>query len=323
MPTGISIHVGLNELNEKHYNGRFPLSGCLADAQAMHDLAGDAGFEPRLITAEAATTQAVKNAIADACPRVGSDGMLLLTFSGHGSRVKDLAEHGRLVDRHDVGDGWDESWCLYDRQLVDDELFACWADFPRGVRILVVSDSCLSAGMIRSGSRAPALAPATATGSGTGAESEGPGPELKVGNPKPKWDPLELEKGPAAVKAAPVTRSLGPRRRALAPAVSRRVYFRNFSIYDNVQRDIHKHPPRPVAAEVMLLAASEDNQAARDGEHNGAFTAALLEVWNGGKFQGDYRVLHDQIRQRLLGVQTPRLLALRRPAFADQRPFTI
>jgi metacaspase-1 len=33
---------------------------------------------------------------------------------------------------------------LYDRQLVDDELYDLWQDFKAGVRILVLSDSCHS-----------------------------------------------------------------------------------------------------------------------------------------------------------------------------------
>jgi len=38
----------------------------------------------------------------------------------------------------------DETWVLYDRQLVDDELYKIWSKFKPGVRILVLSDSCHS-----------------------------------------------------------------------------------------------------------------------------------------------------------------------------------
>ena len=41
----------------------------------------------------------------------------------------------------DEADGLDETWVLYDRQLLDDELHALWAGFALGVRILVLSDS--------------------------------------------------------------------------------------------------------------------------------------------------------------------------------------
>lgn len=342
MPTGISIHIGLNELDAAHYRGLHPLRGCLGDAHAMHDLAKDAGFEPRLITGKAATVDAVRNAIAEACPLVGSDGILLVTFSGHGSRVKNLvagrdkaAASGSLadgpagavegvvepagVDRFDTGDGWDETWCLYDRQLVDDELYACWTDFPRGARILVVSDSCLSAGVVRGAKTSP-----TAPSSEHGAEES---PK----EPRPMWDPLELDAPPATPSATPPTtrsarsrgtRSAPLRQRALQPVVSRRIYQLHRKTYTEIQRNVRERPWRPVVAEVLLLAASEDNRPAMDGETNGAFTAALLEVWDGGNFQGGYREFHKAIRDRLT-AQVPRLLALRKPAFAHQRPFSI
>ena len=38
----------------------------------------------------------------------------------------------------------DETWVLYDRELIDDELYALWGTFQTGVRIFVLSDSCHS-----------------------------------------------------------------------------------------------------------------------------------------------------------------------------------
>ena len=38
----------------------------------------------------------------------------------------------------------DETWCLYDGELIDDELAELWAHFAKGVRIVVLSDSCHS-----------------------------------------------------------------------------------------------------------------------------------------------------------------------------------
>lgn len=320
MPTGISIHVGLNHLNEAHYKGLHSLSGCLGDAQAMHGLAQAAGFDARLVTGEDATAQAVLDAIEEARPRVGSDGMLLLTYSGHGSRVLDRAEHGRAHDRFDHNDGWDETWCLYDRQLIDDELFACWAGFPEGARILVVSDSCFSGGMVREARPAP-------------------GPRLSRrtlwGVPVVPESAQAVESGPAGgtvATAVPVRRRTlrggavrggRQRRRALSSSAYRAVYFRNHALYDEVQREVHSTPPRRVVAEVILLSASGDQQTAADGDTNGAFTAALLEVWNGGAFQGNYLDLHRELRERLVPGQHPQLIALRTPSFLLQRPFTI
>jgi len=67
--------------------------------------------------------------------------IFFLTYSGHG---------GQLPDKNgDEPDGQDETWCLYDGQLVDDELYAKWAKFKPGVRIFVLSDSCHSGSVVK------------------------------------------------------------------------------------------------------------------------------------------------------------------------------
>jgi hypothetical protein len=43
----------------------------------------------------------------------------------------------------------DETWCLFDGELLDDELHELWARFTRGVRVLVLSDSCHSGTVTR------------------------------------------------------------------------------------------------------------------------------------------------------------------------------
>lgn len=50
---------------------------------------------------------------------------------------------------NDEPDGLDETWVLFDRQLVDDELYAAWLLFRPGVRIFVLSDSCHSGTMTK------------------------------------------------------------------------------------------------------------------------------------------------------------------------------
>jgi hypothetical protein len=67
---------------------------------------------------------------------------LFLSYSGHGGQVPDL-------DGDEENDGLDETWCLYDRMLIDDELFKLFSHFVAGVRIFMLSDSCHSGSVAR------------------------------------------------------------------------------------------------------------------------------------------------------------------------------
>ena len=88
-----------------------------------------------------ATAEAVSNAILGAAKTLKSGDLFFLTYSGHGGQVKDT--------NGDEADGMDETWVCYDRQFVDDELYDLWAQFKRGVRIVVLSDSCHSGTVLR------------------------------------------------------------------------------------------------------------------------------------------------------------------------------
>ena len=114
---------------------------CEADANDMYAISGGRGLSAsRLLTAEA-TSAAVTDAIKDAATRLAAGDLFVLSYSGHGGQVTDVSG--------DEADGLDETWVLYDRQLLDDELYALWAGFAPGVRILVLSDSCHSGSVVR------------------------------------------------------------------------------------------------------------------------------------------------------------------------------
>jgi hypothetical protein len=74
----------------------------------------------------------------------------------------------------------------------------------------------------------------------------------------------------------------------------------------------------------LFLSACLDNQKAADGPQNGAFTAALLNVWNNGGFTGNYNQFIDKIKEPFKNSrQTPNLTPFGSPDFRTQRPFTI
>jgi hypothetical protein len=143
MAKGISIHLGLNSVDPAHYNGwDGQLNACEQDANDMQRIAEAKGFESTLLLTKEATAEPVSEEIRRAASELGSGDMLFLTYSGHGGQVPD-------TNGDEKGDAQDETWVLYDRQLVDDELYALWAGFKPGVRIFVLSDSCHSGSVTR------------------------------------------------------------------------------------------------------------------------------------------------------------------------------
>src|SRR5438105_1203282 len=127
MARGLALHIGVNQLDWGHYGGpeQPPLESAEYDAMAMMELARKAGFDVAdLLLSEGATRAAVIESILWAAGELSSRDILLLTFAGHGGRVPDT--------NCDEDDGYDETWCLYDGQIVDDELYALWAEFAPG-----------------------------------------------------------------------------------------------------------------------------------------------------------------------------------------------
>lgn len=142
MARGTSLHIGLNLVDPGHYDGwSGPLNACEADAHAMAAICADRGFSARKLLTRDATRQAVTDALAAAARDLVSGDTLVISYSGHGGQLPD--------QNRDEDDGLDETWCLFDGQLVDDELYQLWASFAAGVRIAVFSDSCHSGTVVK------------------------------------------------------------------------------------------------------------------------------------------------------------------------------
>ena len=142
MPKGRAILIGLNSVNPAHYDGwSGPLNACEADAESMREIAKAQGLTVTALLTKKATRDNVTKALAAAAKTLGDGDFLLLTYSGHGGQVPDI--------NSDEDDSLDETWCLYDGQLIDDELSTAFAEFKHGVRIFVLSDSCHSGSVIK------------------------------------------------------------------------------------------------------------------------------------------------------------------------------
>ena len=151
MARGRSLHIGLNRIDPSHYGTDGALAGCLNDARDMEAMASALGYDPRpSLLDEQATVVAVKAAINAASADLEAGDLFLMTYAGHGGQVPDT-NGDEVADAlgGGAGDGKDETWCLFDRMLTDDELYTLLGGFRPGVRVVVVSDSCHSGTVTR------------------------------------------------------------------------------------------------------------------------------------------------------------------------------
>ena len=286
--TALSLHLGLNAVDPVHYGGwSGELGACERDAVDMGALAKSQKMKPTVLLTKAATRAKTIAAMRAAAKTLKKGDLFFLTYSGHGGQVRDVT--GEEDDKRD------ETWCLFDGQLIDDELYFELARFASGVRILVLSDSCHSGTVTRD-----AMAP-----------------------------------GMGGVKT-----------RQMPPDVAEVTYEKNKDFYDGLQKDIAKQAkrsqdPDSVLASLeldtritavesnfkpaaILISGCQDNQTSLDGDPNGAFTGALLKVWNNGTFVGDYSRFHKQILKGLPASQTPNLFPLGAAGkFLKQQPFMV
>jgi len=140
MAHGISLHVGLNNVDPAKYAGwDGKLIACENDARDMEQLAAQAGFEDRttLLTSDA-TVENVTGELRKAARRLKAGDILLFTYSGHGGQVPDANGPADEPDR------LDETMCLFDREYIDDELYRELEGFAEGVRVLAIHDCCHS-----------------------------------------------------------------------------------------------------------------------------------------------------------------------------------
>lgn len=283
MAKGFALSIGLNSVNPSHYQGwSGPLNACEADAKDMAGIAKSSGFNGKALLTKQATRGAVLKTLKDAAGKLRSGDIFFLTYSGHGGQLPDL--------NNDEPDGQDETWCLYDGELVDDEIFQALSKFAKGVRALVLSDSCHSGTVTKE-------IYYSARGSFPQAANV---PGVSHGDSKVRY-------------------------RAMPPQVALRTYRANKAQYDKILKSVKPNVADDVKASVLLISGCQDNQLSADGDFNGLFTSNLLRVWNGGKYKGDYKNFHKNIVKLMPPDQTPNYFRVgtQNNAFETQKPFTL
>lgn len=288
----LSLHLGLNTVSPAAYAGWDGLlAACEFDANDMAGIARSRGMKPTVLLGKKATRKAVLAALRSAAKALKSGDFFFLSFSGHGGQVPDT--------NRDEPDRKDETWCLFDGQLIDDELYLELSRFAAGVRVLVLSDSCHSGSVTRAASPPPPP--------GQRSKLMPPAVAQRVYAAHQKFYD-DLQKGVAAASAKAV---IDPDA-ALAQVASSVPAAQALQV-------VGRFKPS-----VLLISGCQDNQTSMDGEHNGAFTEKLLRVWDHGKFTGNYLSFHARIRAALPPSQSPNLFALGpAAAFTKQAPFTV
>ena len=340
---GYALAIGLNKVDPAHYDGwDGALAGCEPDAEVMFAIAKQQGLKAeKLLTADA-THDALLARLERYAEELDSGDLLVVSYSGHGGTLPD--ENG---DEQELtpGDLLDETWVLYDGQLLDDELAAAWSKFKRGVRILLFSDSCHSGTVLK-----------------CVMSDFGSPPLLRVRELNERWrierrptlvNPRAILDGAAmqdALRKRPGLRDrIGPIDRGSPDVQPPATEPEEIAIFENrsmpfstmvatygKNRDLYRHrgaaAPKEseldIQATVILISGCQDDQYSTDLGFNGLFTWRLNEVWNSGNFAGDHQAFHKAIREKVLASnssQDPnyKTVGVPNPEFEGEKPYTV
>jgi len=133
-----ALHIGIND-----YAGtQNDLRGCVNDANKWKDTATRRSFTSFVTLLDSKATRSnVKKEIQKIISDSKAGDTLLITYSGHGSKVQDLDG--------DELDNVEETLYLYDGNLIDDEIREMLSKIAEGVKAVIISDSCHSGTVTR------------------------------------------------------------------------------------------------------------------------------------------------------------------------------
>ena len=133
-----SLHIGIN-----NYPGtNSDLNGCVNDAMTWKEELHKRGFEWQdLLLDYQATRKGMMDAIADIVVASKAGDLTVITYSGHGTYVRD--------ENSDEPDKRDEALCPWDMDktgevITDDYLYDVFKAADKDARIIFISDSCHS-----------------------------------------------------------------------------------------------------------------------------------------------------------------------------------
>lgn len=328
----VSLHIGVNRVDPAGYGGwSGPLSGCEADAETMESIARAEGLAVNTLRTAQATSHNVLGSIAQIAGALQAGDFFLLTYAGHGGQMPN--DNGGDPE----ADSMDETWCLYDRQLLDDEIEAALAAFQRGVNVVLLSDSCHSGSVYRMVA-APTFQQVVETERSYASLKAAFYADLAVGRPGPGDQPFESVPRPQS--AAPLELvSAGGTRAAGAPGLPvldlderadsgtrsgggsvdgtgvmtrnmpmdalERLWKSQRSMYQQIRQAAASRSP--VRANGLSISGCMDNQLSQESGGHGVFTTVLDRVWNSNRYMASYEAFHREIVSNMAPSQTPEL----------------
>ena len=328
-PSGMSIHVGVNFVDESHYGSAFPLSACVNDANAFRDVARSLGYNDLVFLNEQATTANFAAAMRQAATNLFSGDSLFVTFSGHGSQLTNTSSD-------EEADLLDETLCFYDRMFLDDEIFALLSEMRPGVNITMLYDSCHSATVSKvvvvkdeeELHRQKSMRAMTRRVSSFD-------PDLRDGVSQDDatddlrfvpFDPRKLQNAldgdrTSQISKTPITEKevmeihdvIEEIKREIDDSTIKRIvdsnpiYEANAALYDAVKVVVGQREQNTLDCYVVALSACQDNQTTLDGSVNGLYSGNVLSAWLGGRFTGSIRQLHDHLVSESPANITPAL----------------
>ena len=313
---GLSLNLGLNTLDVGFYPNAPELRGCHRDAVAMAFIADKTGFEqPIVLRDDEAKYDEVKRHIRWAARELEDGDFFLFTMATHGTQLEDYSGTSE--------NGKDDAWCLFDRIVLDDELYSWFREFDPGVRILAIIDSC------HAGSANKALQLAR---------------DLETGVAKLPHMPNKQEVDIAVQR---LKNHATQARGFLARPVRGDKVGDNFTLIRALPTDIAEKIARTHGESIskeskraggnndremptaLVMRASQPQEVAIDGNSNGLFTWALVNAMKKGP-KADYRQLFGKVTEALRvgrAPQQPRMFTFGDEKYGDdferESPFAV
>ena len=317
----LSLHIGLNQIDPAVWGEGNELVNCINDCDYYTQVAIDHGFTPTILKDSEATGARVTAEICKASSDLSDGDYFLLTYAGHGSQVPD--------EDNQEDDGMNETWVLYDRHMVDNEIYRMWSYFQPGVKIFVLSDSCHSGTLMRLimkevKPQIRKISPLSRTFKLEAKKGGRDIQEMEMSKDniirKIRSFPKDRSTDPDKKRAATTGKiRLLPIRNSLENYVQHRDLYRNIMLLAGDKRDIF------IDASLLYISGCQDNQTSGDGPEgtNGTFTGNLKRTWNDGTFTGDYLDFYKRICGLMPMDQSPNYmkLGLDTAFYEQEKPF--